>query len=58
MKCACGDSYNEYDESKPAKGHTLVEGKSTATCTSEGVMKLSCSVCNNYTEGVDFYDLY
>lgn len=42
-KCSCGDTYNEYDESKPATGHTLVEGASTASCLNGGQMTLTCS---------------
>lgn len=52
-KCTCGDTYNVYDESKPAKGHTLVEGASTANCTTGGIKTLSCSVCKNYTVNVN-----
>lgn len=52
-KCTCGDTYNVYDESKPAKGHTLVEGASTANCTTGGTKTLSCSVCKNYTVNVN-----
>lgn len=46
--CKCGDSYNKYDESKPATGHKLVEGTSTATCVDAGEMTLKCnnSGCN------------
>lgn len=48
-KCSCGDSYNEYDESKPANGHTLVEGTSTATCEKGGKMTLKCENCTYST---------
>ncbi len=41
--CKCGDSYNKYDESKPATGHKLVEGTSTATCVGAGEMTLKCN---------------
>ena len=41
--CFCGDSYNKYDESKPATGHKLVEGTSTATCVDAGEMTLKCN---------------
>ncbi len=51
--CACGDTYNVYDASKPATGHTLVEGASTATCTKAGTKTLSCSVCKNYSVSVN-----
>lgn len=50
--CSCGDSYNEYDENAKALGHSLVEGTSTATCTGEGEMTLTCSRCNNYSTKV------
>ncbi|MBE6784635.1 MAG: hypothetical protein E7538_00175 [Ruminococcaceae bacterium] len=51
--CSCGKTYNVYDASKPATGHSLVEGASTANCTKAGKMTLTCSVCSNYTTTVD-----
>lgn len=50
--CSCGDTYNKYDASKPATGHTLVEGASTADCTTAGKMTLTCENCT-YTTTVD-----
>ena len=41
-KCSCGDTYNVYDASKPATGHTLIEGTSTANCKDAGRMTLTC----------------
>ena len=65
-KCtACTDEIKIYDESKPATGHSLVEGASTATCTNEGLMTLTCENCDysdtvsvpalghNYVEAAD-----
>ncbi len=51
-KCSCGDSYNVYDASKPATGHSLVEGASTATCTGEGLMTITCKNCTEYNTTV------
>ena len=51
--CSCGKTYDVYDASKPATGHSLVEGASTANCTEAGKMTLTCSVCSNYTTTVD-----
>lgn len=49
-KCSdCGFTYNVYDETKPATGHSLVEDASTATCTAEGTMALTCENCTYST---------
>ncbi len=50
--CTCGDTYNKYDATKPATGHSLVEGASTATCTAAGAMTLTCKNCT-YSTTVD-----
>ncbi|MBQ7296291.1 MAG: hypothetical protein IJW86_08915 [Clostridia bacterium] len=51
VKCtACNDEIKIYDEDKPATGHSLVEGASTATCTGEGLMTLTCENCTYSTE--------
>ncbi len=49
-KCtACTDEIKIYDENEPATGHSLVEGASTATCTNEGLMTLTCEECTYST---------
>ena len=49
-KCSsCGDTYNVYDASKPATGHNLVEGTSTASCIAGGQMTLTCKNCTYST---------
>ncbi len=49
--CSCGDTYNVYDATKPATGHSFTEGASTASCTGEGTMTLTCENCS-YSEEV------
>ncbi len=50
--CSCGDTYNKYDESKPATGHDFdetVEGNVTtspATCTADGSKTVKCKNCD------------
>ena len=62
---ACLNEIRIYNKNEPATGHSLVEGESTATCTNEGLMTLTCEKCDysdtvkvpalghNYVEAAD-----
>ncbi len=48
--CSCGNSYSE---KIPATGHKMTTEKADATCTTDGYIKHTCSVCDyNYSETI------
>ncbi len=48
----CGDTYNKYDETKPATGHSFTDTETIiikATCTADGSKTVKCKNCNETT---------
>lgn len=47
--CSCGDTYNKYDEDKPANGHNFTGAETiinAATCTTDGSKTVKCADCD------------